>query len=415
VHASATVPISETIAPLDGALLSKLQSARGTPSVSVLLTTTPGPTLASRDIRRLYRLIAQAAGGLNARCAFESAACLAADLQRMAAGARRGPAATGLALFTNGSLRAVVASPVPIMDRVAIADTFATIDLLRSETHLPRIRVLAISQRAARLYEGWRHSLGEVEADGFPLLWPAGPGRADRSRHLGRDRSRQRAIQTAAHLHRVDAALSSRTSRRRLPLVVAGVGRLLASARTLPTVAPDLIGTIRGGQTGSAGRLARLAHPVVHHHLQETRREALDRLENGHRRVDGIDAVWSAAVDGSLELLCVEERYAFPDPSEPSRHDTDFPMEAVDEAIKLVAGAGGRTVIVDDGSLVPQGGIAALVSARDRRDAAIGTCRRAAPMPPLPPCRHEGGRGGRLAGATEDDGRCHGGLPDPVG
>jgi hypothetical protein len=100
--------------------------------------------------------------------------------------------------------------------------------------------------------------------------------------------------------------------------------------------------------------------------VHETRRDALDRLDRGRRRVEGIDAVWSAAVDGSLELLCVEERYAFPDLSEPSRPDDDVPMEAVDEAVKLVAAAGGRTVVVNDGSLAPHGGIAALVAARDR-------------------------------------------------
>jgi hypothetical protein len=45
-----------------------------------------------------------------------------------------------------------------------------------------------------------------------------------------------------------------------------------------------------------------------------------------------------------------------------------MPIEAVDEAIKLVAAAGGATVVVDDDSLAPNGGIAALVGARDRRE-----------------------------------------------
>jgi hypothetical protein len=148
--ASLTAPMTETTTPLNGALLARLQSARRRPSASVLLTTTPSPALTSRDIRRLYRLVAQAASGLNAQYSFESATGLAADLQRMAAGARRSPTASGLALFTNGSVRAIVALPVPVIDHVAIGDTFATVDLLRAQTHMPRLRILAVSQRETR-------------------------------------------------------------------------------------------------------------------------------------------------------------------------------------------------------------------------------------------------------------------------
>ena len=112
---------------------------------------------------------------------------------------------------------------------------------------------------------------------------------------------------------------------------------------------------------------------MVYRHLQDTRREAIDLLTHAPRRVEGLDAVWSAAVEGTLELLCVEERCTFPDSSRFNRRDrpdppaADVPIDAVDDAIKLVAGAGGRTVVVEDGSLTQEGGIAALVSCRERR------------------------------------------------
>ena len=182
--------------------------------------------------------------------------------------------------------------PSRFIDHVAIGDTFATVDLLRAQYHLPRLRILAVSQRGTRRYEGWCHYLVEVEADGFPVLAPTIPGRANRSRGLGRDRSQLRMSRTAAHLHQVDAALAARASRLRLPLIVAGVGRQLAAARGLPSVSADLIGTIRGGHyAGNAPRLARLARPVVYRHLQDTRREAIDLLNHAQRRVEGLDAV----------------------------------------------------------------------------------------------------------------------------
>ena len=127
---------------------------------------------------------------------------------------------------------------------------------------------------------------------------------------------------------------------------------------------------------------------MVHRHLQDTRREAIDLLNHAQRRVEGLDAVWSAAIDGTLELLCVEERCTFPDSSRFNRRDrpdppaADVPIDAVDDAIKLVAGAGGRTVVVDDGSLTQEGGIAALVSCRQRR-AHIGV-ERSIPRPLRP-------------------------------
>jgi hypothetical protein len=238
------------------------------------------------------------------------------------------------------------------------------------------------------LYEGWCHYLVEVEADGFPVLAPTMPGRANRAHGLGRDRSQLRMSRTAAHLHQVDAALAARASHLRLPLIVAGVGRQLAAAHGLPSVAADLIGTIRGGHyAGNAPRLARLARPVVYRHLR-TPDGRPSTSSTTLSRVEGLDGVWSAAVEGTLELLCVEERYTFPDSSRfnrrdrPDRPTADVPIDAVDDAIKLVAGAGGRTVVVDDGSLTQQGGIAALVSCRERR-AHIGV-ERSIPRPSRP-------------------------------
>ena len=151
----------------------------------------------------------------------------------------------------------------------------------------------------------------------------------------------------------------------------AGVERHLAICRSLPAIAADVIGTIKGNhERSSPNRLSRLARPVIDAHLAVARVGALAHLVETPpaRRADGIDAVWAAAVGGCIDLLCVEEGFVFP--ARPiadgkalrPASDSDHPEvldDSVDEIIELVALANGRTVIVEDGEL--QGSIAAVL------------------------------------------------------
>jgi hypothetical protein len=106
----------------------------------------------------------------------------------------------------------------------------------------------------------------------------------------------------------------------------------------------------------------------VHNYLEARRGDALARLQDGRYRAEGTDEVWRAAMDGQVELLCVEEGYVFTTgpvtdgrPSAPivDGRSPDALDDAIDDAIKLVARAGGETVIVDNDALGPHGGIAA--------------------------------------------------------
>jgi hypothetical protein len=141
----------------------------------------------------------------------------------------------------------------------------------------------------------------------------------------------------------------------------------------MPAVGRDVIGTIRGGHHHrDRARLARLGRPIVYRHQQGVRRRALAQLDGEGRRVNGLDAVWCAAFEGRVRLLCVEERHALTAP--PLQRDPAgfgniaehhrLPAAAADDAIKQVARSGGQTVIVDDGALAGSEGIAAVSWAR---------------------------------------------------
>ena len=156
-------------------------------------------------------------------------------------------------------------------------------------------------------------------------------------------------------------------------LILAGT-ELHPSFRSQPVVAADLIGTIRGGHRRlSSIQLSRLSRPILNSYLRAKRHDGLARLKGGERRVVGVDAVWRAALEGRVELLCIEESYLFTTgpvtdacsstamASGPFLQPVD---DTIDDAIKLVARTGGETVIVDNSALSSYGGIAARLAAR---------------------------------------------------
>ena len=333
--------------------------------------------MTSRDVRRLYELVGQAALQLEAELPAGRVAGLLDTIRRLATAARRGPVGAGLAIFVSAQEQETVSLAVPVFDRVVVAPTFATRDLLRAQTYLPRLRLLVFSERAARLYEGWPDGLAEVVADGFPIVRHEARSPGGAFHGFQRDQSRQRAARVAAYLRAVEAALLARRCSAPLPLILAGTD-LHPSFQTQPVVAADLIGTIRGGHRRLTSiQLSRLSRPLLNNYLRAKRHDGLARLKGAERRAEGLDTVWRAALEGRVELLCIEEAYVFtagpvadqcssnatgggscPQPVDETTDDT------VDDTIKLVARAGGETVIVDNGALSSYGGIAARLAAR---------------------------------------------------
>src|SRR5262249_46016529 len=139
-------------------------------------------------------------------------------LRRLAMTVRRRPATAAVALFVSERESTAVQLPIAVTDRVVVDPTFATRDLVRAIAHVPRHRVLVVSERAARLYEGTPGLLHEVTGGAFPLAPPADENRSDRSHRFGRDRARSRDAHVAAHLRATDDALAARRASDPLPL-----------------------------------------------------------------------------------------------------------------------------------------------------------------------------------------------------
>ena len=123
------------------------------PCVSVYMTTDPHLPGGARDRIRLKNLLRTAVRELEQRYARSDAAALVEPLAEAfeSSGARR--AGAGLALLRSPEVAIRYALPVPVPELAVVASTFHTKPLL---SYLARDRhffVLALSERAARLYE----------------------------------------------------------------------------------------------------------------------------------------------------------------------------------------------------------------------------------------------------------------------
>lgn len=361
-------------ARLDLGLLTGLQRCRAYPSVSVLLTTTPGAVLASGDVVRLHQLVERAQRRLSSEPAGDRVDTVVARLRALAVAVRRSPTDRGLALFASESRAEAVHLGVMVDDRVVVDPTFATRDLVRAVHGNPRYRILVLSERSARLFEGWSTGLSEVTTGGFPVAAGRVADRSDRSRRFGRERSDRRDAALRAQMRAVDVALAARRAREPLPLVAAGVPRQLALFREMSSEAGSVVGEIRGSHERTPiARLGRLARPVMERHRKVVGLTALARLDAVRERarlVEGIDAVWAAAVEGRIGLLCVEEGFTLPARVAAGGRqlvpaaDVEHPEvldDTIDEVIEMVSAAGGEIVLVEDGALASRQHVAALL------------------------------------------------------
>jgi len=373
MYSSIDHPATGTNDP-DRDLLADLQSRRAYPALSVLLTTRPGPMMASSDVIRLHQLGGAAERRLAAEPPSGAVDAVVAGWRALAVEVRRAPTAQGLALFVSEFRTEVVRLPIPVEDRVVVDPTFATRDLLRALDEDPRYRLLVLSERTARLFEGRTSQLRNVVNGSFPVSTSMGHDRRDRSRQFGRERSDRRDATLRSHLRKVDDALLARCGDEPLPLIVAGGPRQLASFMALSTQATTVVGELHGSHEQTpVGALAALARPLLGQHRQASQRAAMVRLDGRqerHRLAEGIDAVWAAAVDGRVDRLWVEETFALParvapdgrglEPAVDIEHP-DVIDDTVDEILELVHRAGGQAAVVDDGALTDRQRIAALI------------------------------------------------------
>lgn len=333
-------------------LVTRLQSLRGYPCITILASTQPGMTMRGNDVATLRSLTGLARQRLSSD-GVEGAESLLDKLYALISEAVGRPVDRGVALFVSAEHSCRVTLPVSVVDRCVIDPTFATRDLVRSLHHTPRHAVLMLSADHARLLHGHGTSLTSAPSSVFPA----------RRRTAGKSRDRK-AERPIAFLRRVDRALGAALTLNPMPLVLAAAEPTASNFRGLSRNTARLAGIVKGNHlnTPSEG-LVDLIRPVLLDYLKSRGREALDLIEqraHSGRVLRDISSAWLAARWERPEMLAVEEDYFYParlgldgDSLLPA-DDVDHPDvidDAVDELIEIVLSRGGWIALLAPGQL----------------------------------------------------------------
>ena len=335
---------------MNRATLADLQRRTGYPSITVLFNTTPGTTLSADELIRARQLIDQVQQRLIGDVPDETAAPLISQLGQLLDEQDSAQSAHALGLFVSPNHAAVVRLGRPVEERVIIDNTFATRDLVADLNRTARYRVVTLSEQKTRLLIGDRHRLVEERNESWPMQ---------------RD-----GLSATSWVRDVAHRLREENMQNPLPTVIAGVDRTVR--RSIIPALFDTIGFIPGNhdRTGWAD-LHNAVWPLVTDWLRADGNRAIEALKGAKsacRFAGGIEEVWALAVEGRIDTLVVEDRYAVAarivnghlELAE-DREAPDVIDDIVDETIEAVLGRDGKTVIVADGELITHGRIAAVL------------------------------------------------------
>lgn len=333
-----------------------LIDARGWPSISILMDTSPADRMTREDRDRLWVLVEQAEQELRGH-ALLRAEPLVRRLHVLSEEASRGATGRGMAVFVNQALAKLVRLPVEVRARAVIETSFATRDLLHTLHRTPPHLVLLLHTGCAHLYRGYADTLVPWR-DGFPLERTMGEAGMLESGDGGVD----------AFLRRVDEALGRARERHPSPLVLAGsepmVSQFRRGSRNLNRLAVSVTG--RGAATPT-DLYARI-RTGMEHYLRSREEEALSVLRSAEtastaRVVSGVEECWRIATAGRPAMLVVEEGYYVPalrgprgpvpvgELAEAAGGGWDRLHDLVDDLIETVIERGGWVAFARDGTL----------------------------------------------------------------
>lgn len=341
-----------------------LQQTSGYPSLTITLPTHRTSPDNRQDPIRLRNLSSQATQRLLSEFNKREIEPILTRLDNLVAKVDYHYLLDGLALFVNRDFVGSYNLPFTLPERVVVAETFLTRDLVFAMNRTPRYWVLVLTEKPTRLFEGAHDTLVEVKEGGFPVVHEGPGGATALPGGFGIKKSAYRDERHRQFFRTVDGLLKPFIADDPLPLVVVGVDRYQSFFNEITGHKNLILATLQGSHAKiSAPRLAKLVWPLVESGLAEKRKRYLAELDKAiseKKVVSTVGEVWRLANEGRGSLLLVEEDFHYPgrlDESGTHLLPADDPNQpgvipdAVDDIIETVLAKGGRVVFTPNGQL----------------------------------------------------------------
>lgn len=341
-----------------------LQQVSGYPALTITLPTHRTAPDNFQDPIRLRNLVTQAVDRLLSEFSKREVAPLMERLERLVNSVDLRHTLDGLVLCVNQDFGAKYYLPFSLPERVVVAETFLTRDLVFAMNRTPRYWTLVLSEQPTRLYEGTRDTLLEVQEGGFPMTHEGPGGATALPGGFGVNVSAIRDERHRQFFRAVDEALKPFLADDPLPLTVVGVDRFQAFFSEVTAHKNAILTTLLGSHDKTTPpELAKLIWPLVEAALAEQRQQymvELDRAIGEQKVASTVGEIWRMAHEGRGRMLLVEEDFHYPgrvdetgfhlspadDPTTPG-----FIEDAVDDIIETILSKQGRVVFIPNGQL----------------------------------------------------------------
>jgi hypothetical protein len=353
--------------------LAKLRQPRPYPAVSLVMPTHRREPENTQDPVRLRNLVAQAEKAVqeDPKVPRERRLDVLDQLRRAVAETDLVHAEDGLVIYAAQGEYQVWSVARTVPERVVLADTFLTRNLVAAQAAEQPYWALAVAADRVSLWSGDPERAAERPKDGFPLTRSLEDPDVERKEQIGDVPSTFQDEDARHFLREAHEKLRAVLATEPRPLYVLGSAPALALLEDLGSLGPDAMTIQQGGLAeGPAAAVWQAVEPLRQARVAAATATVVAELDAARGRREfagGIDEVWQAVQQARVRLLAVEEHYrtvvrqegGHLEPAQSG--DEGSRDDMVDEIVEQALESGAEVRFVPDGTLEEQGRIAGVL------------------------------------------------------